>query len=153
MGFSDDDDDSYGAITLTNNKTLILMERCKKYQRTIRSLQAALKVATSRERQMKRQIRIDYQWDGDDANFADTVSNWVKTYLFPRYKFLKDGWINYSDDPQSLSSFVKRKVQLAEGADFQEQWERVICPTIQMKYVSIRCNMNSKIRKAYMGKL
>ena len=36
--------------------------------------------------------------------------------------------------------------------NFREQWERVICPTIQMKYVTIRCNLNNEVRKAYKGK-
>jgi hypothetical protein len=31
------------------------------------------------------------------------VSDWVKAYLFPRYKFLKDGWMEYSNDDKSLS--------------------------------------------------
>ena len=57
--------------------------------------------------------------------------------------------MNYSNDPESLSSFVKKKVKLAEGADFEEQWERVICPTIEMKYITIRCNLNNEICKAY----
>ena len=68
------------------------------------------------ERQTKCQIRIDYQWDEEEANFADLVSNWFKTYLFPCYKFLKDGWMNDIIDSESFSSFVQRKVQLAEGA-------------------------------------
>ena len=46
---------------------------------------------------------MDYEWDKEDTNFADSVSCWVKTYLFPRYKFLKDGWMNYSNKPESLS--------------------------------------------------
>ena len=35
---------------------------------------------------------------------------------------------------------------------FKDQWERVICPKIQMKYVTIRCNLNNETRKAYKGK-
>ena len=34
------------------------------------------------------------------------------------------------------------------GADFQEQWERVICPTIQTKYISIRCNIIARFARA-----
>ena len=33
------------------------------------------------ERQTKRQIKIDYEWDGEEANLSNNVSNWVKTYL------------------------------------------------------------------------
>ena len=63
--------------------------------------------------------------------------------------FLKDGWMNYSNKSESLLSFVQKKMQLAEGADLRETWERVICPTIQMRYITI----NNEIHKAYKGKL
>jgi hypothetical protein len=36
--------------------------------------------------------------------------------------------------------------------EYVEIWERVICPTIQMKYVTIRCNLNNAVQKAYKGK-
>jgi hypothetical protein len=80
---------------------------------------------------------------------ADSESFWVKTYLFPRYKFLKAGLTNYSKSSESLSLFVRKKMRIAEGVDYREQWERGICPTIQMKYVTIRCNLNNKVCKAY----
>ncbi len=35
----------------------------------------------------KCQIKIDYNWDGKEVNFADSVSSYVKEYLFPRFKF------------------------------------------------------------------
>ena len=53
-----------------------------------------------------------------------------------------------SNKPESLSSFIWKKIQLAEGADYRESWKRVICPTIQMKYVTIRCNLNNDIYMA-----
>jgi hypothetical protein len=39
-----------------------------------------------------------------------------------------------------------------EGAEYKGQWERVICPTIQAKYVTIRCNLNNEIRRTYKSK-
>ncbi len=51
----------------------------------------------SHVRQTKHQIRIDYDWDGEEAYFADSVSSFVKEYLFPRFKFLKDGWMEYDE--------------------------------------------------------
>ena len=74
------------------------MERCKWYEQKNRHLKLELRVATSHERQTKCQIRMDYEWDGEEAKFSDSVSSWVKTYLFP--------WMNYSSKPESLSSFV-----------------------------------------------
>jgi hypothetical protein len=104
------------------------------------------------ERQTKRQIRIDYEWDGEEANLSDKVSNWVKVYLFARYKFLKDGWMEYSEDDTSLSSFAQKKLRMENDSNYMGQWNRVICPTIQMKYVTIRCNLNNEVRKAYKCK-
>ncbi len=80
-------------------------------------------------------------WQG--GLFADLVSSFVKEYLFPRYKFLKDGWMEYDGGPESLSTFVQGKVKIPEGAERKDQWERVICPIIQAKYVTIRCNLNN----------
>jgi hypothetical protein len=52
--------------------------------------------------------------------------SFVKEYLFPCYKFLKDGWMEYDDGPGSLSAFEQGKVQIPEGAEYKDQWERVI---------------------------
>ncbi len=89
--------------------------------------------------QTQHQIMINYDWDGDEADFADSVLRFVKQYLFPRYMFLKDRWMEYDDGPESLSTFVQEKVKIPEGANYKDQWERVICPIIQAKYVTIRC--------------
>jgi hypothetical protein len=102
--------------------------------------------------QTKRQIGIDYDWDGEEANLLDKVLEWVKEYLFPRYKFLKEGWMEYSDKNESLSLFVKRKMKMEQVDKYVGLWERVICPTIQMKYVTIRCNLNNEVQKAYKVK-
>ena len=93
-----------------------LCTQCQDWQDTVRYLRLELKVSKLHERQTKRQIRIDYEWDGEEANLSDKVSNWVKTYLFPHYKFLKDGWIDYNESSdnssKSLSSFVQRKMKM-----------------------------------------
>ncbi len=104
-----------------------------------------LGLSKSHARQTKRQIRIDYDWDGEEANLTDSISNFVKEYLFPHYKFLKDGWMEHDDGPDSFLMFVWGRVKIPEGADYKDQWEIVICPTIQTKYVTIRCNLNNKV--------
>jgi hypothetical protein len=104
-----------------------------------------LRLLKSHARQTKHQIRIDYVWDGKEANFADSVLSFVKEYLFLRCKFLKDGWMEYDNGQESFSMFVQGKVKIPEVAEYKNQWERVICPTIQAKYVTIRCNLNNEI--------
>ncbi len=118
-----------------------LTERCQVLESTVKSLQSEIRMLKSSERKTKRQLRVDYDWDGENANLSDKVSYWVKTYLFPRYKFLKDGWMAYDKEHDSLSSFVQRKMNMEDEDDFKGLWERVISPTIQMKYVTVRCNL------------
>jgi hypothetical protein len=96
--------------------------------------------------------KIDYHWDEKEANFADSVLTFVNEYLFPRFKFLKDGRMEFADSPDSLLSFVHGKVKIPEGADYKDQWDRVICPTIQTKYITIRCNLNKKVQKTYKSR-
>ena len=57
--------------------------------------------------------------------------------------------MKYSDGHESLSSFVQGKMKMKDVEDLRGQWERVICPTNQMKYVTIRCNLNYEVQKAY----
>jgi hypothetical protein len=55
--------------------------------------------------------------------------------------------MEYDEGQDSFSTFVQGKVNIPEGAVYKDQWERVIviCPTIQVKYVTIRCNLNNEI--------
>ena len=82
-----------------------MIDLCEYREREIKKLKLEITKLKSQGRTTKQKLREDYQWDGDDAILADKVSDWVKTYLFPRYKFLKKGWMDYSEKDNSLSSF------------------------------------------------
>ena len=41
-----------------------------------------LRLSKSTARLTKRQIRIDYDWDGEEANFADSVLNLSRNISF-----------------------------------------------------------------------
>ncbi len=75
----------------------MLCQRCIEKERIIKSLKMDLRLSKS-QRQTKCQIRIDYNWVGKEANFADSVSSFVKEYLLLRFKFLKDGWMEMMKD-------------------------------------------------------
>jgi hypothetical protein len=61
-----------------------------------------------------------------------------------------DGISNKLD---SLSAFVERKMEssIPSTSDYRDLWERVICPTIQNKYVTIQCNLMNDTRTTYRG--
>ncbi len=68
----------------------MLPQRCVENKRIIKRPKMDLRLMKSHARQTKCQIRIDYDCDGKEANFADSVLSFVKEYLFPHFKFLKD---------------------------------------------------------------
>jgi hypothetical protein len=43
--------------------------------------------------------------------------SFVKEYLFPRFKFLKDGWMEYDKGQESFLTFVQGKVKIPEGVE------------------------------------
>jgi hypothetical protein len=51
----------------------IICQRCVEYKRIIKRLKMDLRLSKSHARQTKCQIRIDYDWDGKEANLADLV--------------------------------------------------------------------------------
>ena len=95
---------------------------------------------------------MDFQWNGEESIFADTVTQFCKTYLFPRFKFLKHGWNDFNRNRGSLSSLVNRHIKVPEGADYEDQWKRVIVPTIRLKYINMKCNLNNDVRATYKSK-
>jgi hypothetical protein len=69
----------------------------------IRLLELELAKSRMTTRMNKTKVREELKWTGEETNFSDTVGNFCRIFLFPRTKFLKDGWADYlSDDRDSL---------------------------------------------------
>lgn len=81
---SEDDEEMSTTSLATENKRL--REQLNEYKIRNQVLMADIRALTQGQRQTKHQIRTDNNWDGEDANISAKVSNWVKNYLFPRYK-------------------------------------------------------------------
>ena len=129
-----------------------LVEMLREKERTIKKLQAEVHSLRNKSRPNKKDIRERMKWSGEEINFADSVNTFVREFLFPRYKFLRGGWQNYEPDKRnSLSSMCLRRLSLPEGSETEDIWERVIVPTIQMKYVNIKGNMNNDLKKIYIS--
>ncbi len=67
--------------------------------------------------------------------------------MFPRYKFLKEGWQDYKpSNKKSLSYFVVQKMAdtyqnmriSRSGREFKDQWETVYVPVTEKKYQNMR---------------
>jgi hypothetical protein len=110
----------------------------------------------------KGDIRDSNGWVGSEAILADKVTKFSRDYMFPCYKFLKEGWQDYDPtNEKSLSYFVGRKMADTYrsmriptiGREFEDQWERVYVPVIGLKYQYMRCNLGNNVRAQYFGEL
>jgi hypothetical protein len=122
---NDDDKDSkkQRGSTITTK----LMEKSKadlvnivlKQKQQIIDLKEKLDKSKVIRNQSKKQVKIFQNWTGEETNFANSVTQFCKTFFFPRYKFLKDGWCEYDKKKSSLLSLVKQNLAMPEGANYK----------------------------------
>jgi hypothetical protein len=104
-------------------------------------------------RKSKAQLRKEYCLSEDDVLFSDDVMSFTAEYLFPRFKFLKNGWTKHDPTKQKgFSMLVKRHMPIHKGTTFADEWDQIIAPAIAKKYTDMRCNMNNLIRRTFVCK-
>ncbi len=138
----DNYDNSYDEL---NNKSRAqLLEMLQESDRKIKVLELELVGTKCKQRENTKQIWENYNWAGGEANFADTVNQFCKQFLFPWYKLLKEGWQDFQPEKKnSLFSLVKQNLSIPKGANNRDIWDRVIVPSKWMKYISIKCNLDN----------
>jgi hypothetical protein len=138
-----------------------LEDKLYKLEENNKKLKAELKASKkSNRKSTKGDIWNANDWTGEEANLADKVMEFCKNFLFPCYKFLKDGWKNYKpDNDRSFCYFVRenmantyKNMRIATtGLTFKDEWDRIYVPTIGLKYTHMRCNLGSNIQVQYFG--
>jgi hypothetical protein len=100
----------------------------------------------------KSALRKELHLSEADVLFYDEIREFTTQYLFPRFKFLHEGWSDIDPtDRKCLSSVVRRHFPIKDGRVFEEEWSRIMVPTIASKYSQMRCNVNNMIRDAFYG--
>ena len=142
---SDDENERQRVSELERRMETLIKENLK-LKRDLRKAQS------SSTRGTKGDIRSDNNWNGEDVNLSDRVTLMCRDVLFPRFKFLKDDWQKYDESNEaSLSMYMQKKMSMSTVDDYEDLWDRVIVPTIRLKYQTIRCNLNNAIGKIYRG--
>ncbi len=59
-------------------KIRMFCQRCVEYKRIVKRLKMELRLSKSHAWQTKHQIRIDNDWDGKEATFANSVSSFLR---------------------------------------------------------------------------
>ena len=98
-----------------------MKDLCIQYRKDIFLLRVELREAKGLCETTKRKMREQLGWDGEEANLAENVANYCRTYLFWCYKFLKDKWVVIDPDQQNSLSFFLEKESRS-----QSRWTTVI---------------------------
>ena len=156
---------SFSFVTIVyNNSTIsITMSRCgsddesdmegeselKRLREEVKSLHAEKGVKLSMS---KKTLRKELRAPSKDLMISEEFSEFIVQYLFPRFKFLHDGWnVLDNSDRNSFSSVVRRHYPLKPGRDFDDDWSKIFVPSLAVKYSQLRCNINNMIRDAFKG--
>jgi hypothetical protein len=101
----------------------------------------------------KKAVLRELRLSEDDVLFWDTVTEFTTDYLFPRFKFLHDGWMDIDPtDRHCFSSVVKRHFPLPGGRVFEDERSRLmVSRNIALKYSQMRCNVNNMICDSFLS--
>ena len=149
--FSSSSNDSTPKATMGKHSIEELLKKIEEKDKMIRSLELELSKSKVSLRMNKTKVREELKWTGEETNFAETVNHFCWHRLFPKFKFLKDGWKEIlPDQKNSFYLLCMHHLMIPEGADKEDIWKRVIVPSVMRKYMHMKCNLN-KIKSLYMS--
>ena len=126
-----------------------VQEELEELRKEVRSLRASQTKLSLSKKAIIKEMRLSVE----DVLFWETVTEFNMQYLFPRFKFLYDGWMDIDPtDSHCFSSVVKRHFPMPDGRVFEDEWTRIMVRSIAVKYTQLRCNVNNMIRDAFIGK-
>jgi len=129
--FSSSSDDSIQKSMKGKHSIKDLLKTIEEKDKIIRSLDLKLLQQWVTSRMNKTKVREELKWTGEETNFAETVNYFCRNFLFPKFKFLKDGWKEIMPDKKnSFYSLCMRHLKIPKGADRKDIWDRVVVPSV-----------------------
>lgn len=139
------DSDDGRTISENRNKDQLiatLTRKIKELERTVQDLSSVTRTEN----------RDKTGWTGEEMNFVKDINDFCKEKLYPKEKFLRKNWQLYlPNDRTSLCWAVMKNLSIPERSEPMDMWNRVIVPSIREKYLSMRCNLTTKIKGIYMS--
>ena len=127
-----------------------LREKCDTYRETVAELRAEitkLMVKGCTKKGMRKSLRHNEV----DDRLASAITKLCKEWMFPRFKFLHDEWMEYTESRKGLPRIIIERCPIPAGTDRIDMWNRVIAPTVSRTYANMRCNIHNEVKKAFKG--
>jgi hypothetical protein len=102
-------------------------------------------------------ISKSVSWSNNDGANNKVVAQFCKSKLFPHYKFLHQGWLEYSsEDTLSLCykifKIIEVPITVTTEVDKGFYWKTKILLMINKKLCEMRSNFNSAVKERYLGR-
>jgi hypothetical protein len=87
----------------------------------------------------------------------EIVLGFCKMQMFPIYNILEQSMLIFSSNEQSQCAKLTKLIHIPREStcptDHDCYWPNNIVPMINEKYVEIRSNFNTEVKKVYLGEL
>jgi hypothetical protein len=87
----------------------------------------------------------------------EIVLGFCKNMMFSIYKFLEQSMLIFLSNKQSLFAKLSGLIQIpgesTTPTDHEFYWANSIVPMINGKYIEIRLNFNTEVKKVYLGEI
>jgi hypothetical protein len=89
-----------------------------------------------------------------DHKNMEIILGFCKNKVFPIYKFLEQSMLIFLSNEQSLCAKLNGLIQIPRElntpTDHEFYWTNNIVPMINGKYIEIRSNFNTEVKKVYL---
>ncbi len=97
------------------------------------------------------------RWGNNNGANNEVVTQFCKSKVFPHYKFLHQGWLEYfADDTSSLCynifKIIELPITVTTEVDKEFHRKTKLLPMINKKLCKMRSNFNSAVKEKYLGR-
>lgn len=125
-----------------------LRVKCETYEATVNELRSDIAKMASKGTS-KMSLRHHLKWNEADNTYSQGIGRYCKEWLFPRFKFLHETWMDYTESRKGLPRMIFQYCPIPPNSTEVDMWNRVVAPSVAKKYADMRCNTNNEVKKAF----
>ena len=129
-----------------------LRKKNEMYRETVEELRGEIGKLMLKGRS-KKQLRQSLHHSEADDRYSHAIGKLCRQWLFPRFKFLHDRWMNYTTSRKGLPRMIFARCPIPPASTEVDMWNTVVAPTVARSYANMRCNVNKYVCAAFKGEL
>ena len=130
-----------------------LPKQKRDYAKLLARFERAQKTLQTRKKHYGRNNVSRDTCDSSDLANLENINGYCKGTLYSYYKFMPAAWNKYSQvEVGTICNKLMNLIAVPENVTREYYWYERIVPMVNKKYVEMRSNINSHIRKLYQSR-